>query len=86
MLFRSQLLNLCSAAIRETGKPAPAQKDWQPLAKLRNEVAHGDFDLMSDWQTPAKVLVDCLPKVRKLTRDILDVLPLEPDESVGGYL
>jgi hypothetical protein len=81
-----QLLNLCSLAIRETGKPASAQKDWQPLAQLRNDVAHGDFDLMSDWQTPAKVLVDCLPGVRDLTRSILDVLPLRPGESSGEYL
>jgi len=81
-----QLLNICSAAIRQDDGDKLLQKDWAPLSGLRNRVAHGDYDFEVDWEQPVKILIAGLPKIHKLTTAILEVVRLAEGESMGDYL
>jgi hypothetical protein len=48
------------------GELADKAKDWPELANLRNAVAHGTTDFLSNWTQPLEVLIRYLPRVREL--------------------
>lgn len=63
-----EILRLCSLAARSTNSNgAPfSDEDWQDFIHLRNIVAHGGIDFLSDWQEPLRILLRHLPRIREL--------------------
>ncbi len=60
------LLKFFSAAFRrlEPANTLLVRSDWESFAKLRNEVAHGDLDILATWDSSLRTVMEHLPRVR----------------------
>jgi len=62
------ILQVCQTVISHGNFPEYADLvgDWEDLASLRNEVAHGGVDILTQWDTLLKRLLRYLPRLRSL--------------------
>lgn len=62
------LLNLYSTVIKNTelDDEKNLSVQWEELANVRNQVAHGDEDFEKNWKEHLKILFSHLPRIHKL--------------------
>jgi hypothetical protein len=69
------LLRLCSMVIERLDTDNEhLVGDWDDLANLRNQVAHGDEEFERKWREHLKILFKQLPRVRQLKSLIANVI------------
>jgi hypothetical protein len=67
-------LDLCSLAAARAGGVPPKPSGWGSLVKLRNEIGHGEIDVLRNWQYPAETIVEYSSKIRWLIDDMESVV------------
>lgn len=73
LLALGDLLKVCAAILKDSplaDENKELLSDWETLANLRNKLAHGEADCMSNWQPYTLIILKYARRIRKLTRFI----------------